>query len=132
VDAWGFDLSAYAISRVRAGVQPYCRVASITDPIEGRFDLVTCIEVFEHLPPEEAPRAAANIAAVTDAILFSSTPDDFSEPTHVNVQPREYWLRLFGGFRRARYDARYVAPHAMLLKKRRWQLCGRPTLRRRG
>jgi 2-polyprenyl-3-methyl-5-hydroxy-6-metoxy-1,4-benzoquinol methylase len=118
VEARGFDISSYAISQVREDIKPYCRVGSIVEPIPGRFDLVTCIEVFEHLPAEEGRRAAANLSAITDRILFSSTPDDFAEPTHLNVQLRAYWLRLFPEFRHSRYDARYIAPHAMLLKRR--------------
>src|SRR5437899_2967619 len=44
VEAYGIDVSEYAIGEVRRDVQPYCRQASLTDPIEGRFDLITCIE----------------------------------------------------------------------------------------
>ena len=91
------DISEFAIQNVREDIRPYCRVGidyANAGP-EGRYDLVACIEVLEHLTPEEAVRAIANMAAVSDAILFSSTPSDFSEPTHINVRPPIDWLKLF-------------------------------------
>jgi len=35
-------------------MQAYCRQAPLTDPIDGRFDLVACIEVLEHIADEDA------------------------------------------------------------------------------
>ena len=120
VEAYGIDISSYAIARVRPDIRPYCRVASVTEPIEGRFDLITCIEVLEHLEREDARRAVRNLCLAADTILFSSTPTDFMEPTHFNVQPPLYWLRLFAEFDfwpDLRFDATVVAPHAFLLRK---------------
>ncbi len=116
----GIDISPYAISQVRRDIAEYCSVGSLTEPIPGKFDLVTCIEVLEHLPPDETRAAVENLCAVSDAIFFSSTPNDFNEPTHVNVRPSIYWLSLFSefGFRPdAWFDASFLTPHAMLLKK---------------
>jgi glycosyltransferase involved in cell wall biosynthesis/SAM-dependent methyltransferase len=120
VEAWGIDLSAYAISKVRRDMQPYCRVGSLVNPIEGRYDLLTCIEVLEHIPEEYARAVVQNLCAASDNILFSSTPDDLTESTHVNVRPTIYWLKLFSDFQFwpvLIFDASFVAPHAMLLKK---------------
>ena len=47
------------------------------------------------MPEPEAERAIVNMTSVTDRIVFSSSPDDFVEPTHVNVKPAMYWLHLF-------------------------------------
>ncbi|SRR5579884_2442004 len=116
----GIDVSEYAISQVRPDIRDYCRVASITDHTPGRFDVVTCIEVLEHIPPEFAESAVRNICQAADAVVFSSTPDDFVEPTHFNVRPPIYWLNLFAQFDfwpEARFDASFITPHAMLLSK---------------
>ena len=43
VEAFGFDLSSYAITRVPARVRECCWQASVTDEIEGRYDLIVCI-----------------------------------------------------------------------------------------
>jgi len=63
VDARGFDISEYAISQVPEHLQPYCTLGSITDEIDGRYDLITCIEVLEHLrlrPSALASRTCSN------------------------------------------------------------------------
>jgi GT2 family glycosyltransferase len=125
IEAWGVDISSYAISQVRPDVQSYCRVASLTEPIAGHYDLITCIEVLEHMTAEEARIAIGNMTAATDTILFSSTPSDFNEPTHVNVRPVVSWLRLFTEFDfqpDVLFDASFVAPHAMLLRRQKERL----------
>jgi glycosyltransferase involved in cell wall biosynthesis len=122
VEAWGVDLSSYAIGQVRQDLQPYCRVSSLTEPIEGSFDLIACIEVLEHMPENEANQAIRNLCRATDAILFSSSPSDLTEPTHVNVRPIVSWLRLFSeqGFAPdVVFDASFVSPQAFLLRRRR-------------
>ncbi len=116
----GIDISSYAISQVRRDIQPYCRVASLVNPIDGSYDLVICIEVLEHLQPEETEAAIANLAAAGDTILFSSSPTDLAEPTHWNVRPLINWLKLFanvGFWPDCVFDASFVAPHAILLRK---------------
>ncbi len=120
VDARGIDVSAWAIGQVPAGLRPFCRIGSITDELDGDYDLITCLEVLEHLPPSLASDAVANLCRHSDAILFSSTPDDFDEPTHLNVESGGYWARLFfrNGFRRDfDFDASFLAPHAVLFQR---------------
>jgi cellulose synthase/poly-beta-1,6-N-acetylglucosamine synthase-like glycosyltransferase len=120
VEARGVDLSEYAIAQVRRDIQPYCRQGSVLEPIEGRYDLVTCIEVLEHLRPEQTEAAISNLAQLSDTILFSSTPFDLSEPTHFNVRPVIGWLRLFaavGFWPDCIFDASFIAPHAFLLRR---------------
>jgi glycosyltransferase involved in cell wall biosynthesis len=120
VEARGIDISPYAISQVRGDMQACCTLGSVTDPIDGRFDLITCIEVLEHMPAEQAEAAIANFCRTTDTILFSSTPFDFEEPTHCNVRPLIFWLKSFAahGFRAdLAYDANFVTQHAVLLRR---------------
>jgi SAM-dependent methyltransferase len=120
VDATGFDLSEVAIAEAPEAARAHVRVGSLTDPIEGRYDLVTCIEVIEHLDPADAPGAVANLAAASDRVLLSSTPGDRDEPTHVNIQPPERWSQLFSGhgmFRDFHHDASYLSPWAVLYRR---------------
>ncbi|MEP6602275.1 MAG: glycosyltransferase, partial [Nitrospirota bacterium] len=120
IEAYGVDISSYAIANVRRDMRAYCRVASLTEPIGGTYDLVTCIEVLEHMPEEEAREAIRQISHVADTILFSSTPSDFDEPTHVNVHPPIHWLKLFAEHRFAPdllYDASFVSPQAFLVRR---------------
>lgn len=120
VEAHGRDISAWAIEQVRADVRPWCEVGSIADPVGAEYDLVTCIEVLEHMPEAEAEAAIRAIAAAAPRVLFSSSPTDFDEPTHVNVRPPAYWLQLWAqaGFAPSvTHDAGYLAPHAYILER---------------
>jgi glycosyltransferase involved in cell wall biosynthesis len=121
VVARGIDLSEYAIGNVRLDMRVHCCVGSLTEPIgDGPYDLVTCIEVLEHMAEEEARQAIHQMTQVTNSILFSSTPDDFNEPTHVNVHPVISWLKMFGEYQfypDLLFDASFIAPHAFLVRR---------------
>jgi SAM-dependent methyltransferase len=121
VDAWGVDISQYAIDNVRPDVAMYCWVGSASEHIGGGpYDLIVCVEVLEHMPEPEAARAIEQMAALSDTVLFSSTPSDFAEPTHVNVQSLSYWIRSFAkrGFTPdLEFDASFVVSHAMLFRR---------------
>jgi SAM-dependent methyltransferase len=96
VEAFGVDVSSFAVGEIRADLQPYARVldAASLDPSE-RYDLVTCIEVLEHMPEPAALAALDAMCQVAPVVVFSSSPDDHDEPTHVNVQPIGYWVEAF-------------------------------------
>ena len=124
VEAYGVDISAYAISKVREDVRPFCKVGSLTEPLPAglpdRYDLVVTIEVLEHLYAEDGRQAIRNLCQLTDKVLFTSTPDDFTEPTHVNVQQREYWCRAFfenGFMDDINYRPTYLTAHALLFRR---------------
>lgn len=122
VDAEGIDISDYAISVAREDIRPHLRVASVLEPFGKRYDLIIVTEVLEHLEPADSERAVANICAHSDDVLFSSTPSDFDEATHVNVRPAEYWAGLFlqhGFVRDLDYDASYVASWAVRFRRAR-------------
>ncbi|GIV80529.1 MAG: hypothetical protein KatS3mg050_4923 [Litorilinea sp.] len=120
VEAYGVDLSAYAIEQVHPSVRDYCRVASIVEPFPQRYDLIVCIEVLEHLPRQAAKDAIANLCRHSDDILFSSSPFDYKEATHENVQPPEYWAELFaqhGFYRDVDFDASFITPWAARFRR---------------
>ena len=115
VEAFGVDISEYAIQQVYEPFKSYCWVASITDPFPQQYDLIVTIEVIEHLPKLESEQAIRNLCQHTDDILFSSTPFDYKEVTHFNVQPIEYWAELFaieGFYRDVDFDASFITPWA--------------------
>lgn len=121
VEANGIDISEYAISEVHESVRDFCRVGSVAEPFDKKYDLITCVEVLEHLPQDDAERAVANFCLHSDRILFSSTPLDYKEATHFNVQPPEVWSELFakqGFFRDVDFDASFLTPWAVLYVKR--------------
>lgn len=119
VEAYGLDVSEYALGQVREDIRLYCRRASVTEPLDRDYDLIVSIEVLEHLPAAEAEAAIDNLCEHAGEILFSSTPSDFSEPTHVNVRPTSYWVGQFarrGFLADAAYDASYITAWARLFR----------------
>jgi SAM-dependent methyltransferase len=122
VDADGIDISDYAIGMVEGAARGHCRVGSITAELGTRYDLIVCIEVLEHMPPADAQAALSNICRHTDDVLFSSSPNDVAEATHVNVRPPEEWAEAFareGLLRDLDYDASFVTPWAVRYRRRR-------------
>ncbi len=121
VEAYGMDISAAAISRCRPDIRPYLQVHSLLDEdrpkgIPGKFDLVTNIEVLEHLYEDQTEQALQMLCSFSDHILFSSSPHDITEETHVNVRQPEYWVQMFakqGLFRSDACDVSPVAPDAI-------------------
>lgn len=121
VDASGIDLSTWAIEHATEAAKPYVREGSIVEPFDGRYDLIVCIEVLEHMPPEEAEKAIANFARHTDDVLFSSTPFDYKEPTHVNVRMPEDWAEAFarhGFYRDVDFDGSFITKWAARFTRR--------------
>ncbi len=121
VDASGIDLSTWAIEHATEAAKPYVREGSITEPFDGQFDLIVCIEVLEHMPAEEAEKAIANFAKHTGDVLFSSTPFDYKEPTHINVRMPEDWAEAFarhGFYRDVDFDASFITKWAVRFTRR--------------
>jgi SAM-dependent methyltransferase len=121
VEAMGLDVSAYAIQNVHPSVRAYCRQGSIAGDLGGPYDLIVTIEVLEHLLIGDANGAIRNLCTHANDILFSSTPFDRKELTHVNVQPPEYWAEQFarhGFYRDVDFDASCITPWAVRFRKR--------------
>jgi SAM-dependent methyltransferase len=125
VEAYGIDISQYAIKNVHPDIQPYCRVGSITETLPHRYDLIVSFEVLEHLTPDEAQKAIENICQHSDDILFSSTPSDFKEATHINVQPIGHWGEAFarqGFFRDLDYDTSFIAYWSVRYRRKKMSI----------
>jgi SAM-dependent methyltransferase len=121
VGAWGIDVSEYAIARVGESTQSFCVVAAADGPLPAafpaRFDLVTCVEVLEHIDTERAAAALMNLCRWGDRVLFSSSSTDYGEPTHVNVKRGEVWAAHFaerGYLRNFDVDVSFLTPWAVL------------------
>src|SRR5262245_34919071 len=113
IEAFGVDGSEYAIAHVPEAVRPFCWRGSVTDPLREQYDVIVCLEVLEHLTREDGEQAIANLCAHTRDILFSSSPTHYSEATHLNTQPPEYWAAQFARhafYRDVDFDASFIAP----------------------
>jgi SAM-dependent methyltransferase len=59
------------------------------------FDLVICMEVAEHLPHDRAPSLVAELASLSDVVLFSAAVPFQYGTQHINEQWPEFWSILF-------------------------------------
>ena len=122
IEAFGIDTSEFAIQNVLPEIKPFCWVGSITEQFpQEKYDLIVCIEVLEHLPTSQAEKTIANFCNHSDLVLFSSTPVDYKEASHLNVNPVEYWTKLFARnnfFHDLDYDSTYITPWTMLYRRK--------------
>ncbi|MDO4743135.1 MAG: class I SAM-dependent methyltransferase, partial [bacterium] len=74
VEAYGIDVSEYAIKHVITGVKSFCTTASIIDPLPEnfpkRYDMITCLGVLEELSEEDAKAALKNMCDYSDKLVF--------------------------------------------------------------
>ncbi|WP_315072954.1 methyltransferase [uncultured Clostridium sp.] len=124
VEAYGIDISEFAISQVREDIKPYCKAWSALDGIPNDFpsnyDLLSTIEVAEHLYPDDGEVFIGNICEFSDRIIFSSSPDEEEEATHFNVQPAEYWVMKFlenGFFNDYTKKPIFISPQCLYFNK---------------
>ena len=116
-EAFGIDVSDYALSQAREDIVPHLTVDTVLRPMERKFDLIVTIEVIEHIKEDDCKTAIGNMCAAADNILLATTPDDFDDPTHFNVQPPTYWIKKFAEFGFVpdiMHDAGYLTPYAIL------------------
>lgn len=61
----------------------------------GHFDLAVSLEVAEHLSPSRASSFVAELAGLSDHVLFSAAIPGQGGVGHINEQWQSYWVRLF-------------------------------------
>jgi len=64
-------------------------------PPLGRFDLVICLEVAEHLSIERAESFVADLCGLGDVVLFSAAVPGQGGSQHVNERWQSYWVSQF-------------------------------------
>ncbi|TDQ19383.1 methyltransferase family protein [Algoriphagus boseongensis] len=63
--------------------------------LQEQFDLVICLEVAEHLPPESAEDFINSLCRHSDMIIFGAAIPGQGGQNHLNEQWSEYWIKLF-------------------------------------
>lgn len=99
IECVGLDGSAAATAYVPAGA--IVEQADLEDGFEmgKKFDLVSCIEVAEHLPKRCAKNLVAALTSHSNrAIVFSAAHPGQGGVGHINEQPSQYWVRLFATY----------------------------------
>ena len=100
IDAYGVDISNYAISRAPEEVKPYLQVASAHDlPFPSQsFDLIYCASVLEHIPEDFTDKVIAEFKRVAKRAILGiaykdpySTLDAHGDISHVNIKDEPWW-----------------------------------------
>jgi hypothetical protein len=92
----GIDVSAVSAKLAKKWAK--LLVWDLGQPLELRshFELVSCIEVAEHMAPEAADVLVDNIAKhARKWVVFTAAPPGQGGDGHINCQPAEYWKQLF-------------------------------------
>lgn len=139
-DAYGFDISRYAISKCDEMVK-HCCSTKMPDPGPEGFDVCVAKDVLEHIPENALSKVLKSIKAKTlfAVIPVGSNGDGFVAPvnnmdvTHVTCVPVEQWMAIFTlnkwevtrftysvpGIKES-YKEKYPKAHAFFTAKRRW------------
>jgi SAM-dependent methyltransferase len=96
--------------KIAQGVDgPYVRRQSLLIPVEDftavdlsnkfdlkrRYDLVTSLEVAEHLPRDRSETFISSLVAHADLVLFSAATPGQGGENHINERPLSFWQELF-------------------------------------
>ena len=120
VTCGGIDISHYAIGETVKHRVKHCVQGSLTDLSDyPKVDLITCIEVLEHIPAELEDIVIEQLCNTSDRIVFSSTSTDFEEKTHVNVCTQDHWIASFArhGFALSGDNVGFICPWAKVFCK---------------
>jgi SAM-dependent methyltransferase len=77
IDAQGCDVSQFAIDHAAPGAVGHVRVANLFAGLpweDGSFELVTALEILEHLPPDRVPQALGELRRVCGGYLYATIP----------------------------------------------------------
>lgn len=93
----GVDGSAHAVDSAPEHVAEKIRTMDLTRPLSiGRFDLVICTEVAEHLEERYATTLVETIGAnASGTVFFTAATPGQGGKHHVNEQPHRYWIDKF-------------------------------------
>lgn len=69
-----------------------------------KFELVTCLEVAEHIQPQNAEKLIQSLCNLGDVILFSAAIPGQEGTLHLNEQYPGYWIDLFSKHNFTAYD----------------------------
>ena len=93
----GIELSPAAVAVLPEAIRPTVAIGDF-GATTGRWELVCCVEVAEHIVPQ---RSAELVAVLADAaerwIYFTAAPPGQGGRGHINCRPPEEWLELFAG-----------------------------------
>ena len=117
--AWLREWRYAGVKVVHGADGPYVRRESLLIPAEDftavdlshkfdlgqRYDLVSSLEVAEHLPRSASEAFVSSLVAHSDLILFSAATPGQGGENHINERPLWYWQDIFAEHGYVAFDA---------------------------
>jgi len=99
VNVKGVEGSQHAFTYIPENVRNHVIISTVTKPLSlGRFDLVICTEVAEHIPKKMSTCLIENLVKhAKSGIFFTAAQPGQWGDGHINCQPRGYWENMFCG-----------------------------------
>jgi hypothetical protein len=99
-DAWGFDISNYALSKIDSETTPFC---SPTDVLSESFDYCIAKDVFEHMNESEI---RSRLKKIKSKVLFAiiplgesikgyNAPSNNLDRSHIICENEFWWIDFF-------------------------------------
>ena len=116
--AWLHEWKAAGVTIAQGVDGPYVREESLLIPVGDftavdlsqkfdlgrRYDLVTSLEVAEHLPRSHSEDFISSLAAHADLVLFSAATPGQGGENHINERPPSFWQGIFATMGFEAYD----------------------------
>lgn len=95
-DAYGFDIledTSLVLENSRANY----KLGSILDipEFDVKFDLVTCIDVFEHIPINFIDKMAEELLKLNPQYFVFQISNDVISDGHITIQSTKFWVNKF-------------------------------------
>lgn len=96
-DSYGVEGSNDAFEFMIPEVKPRVRNARVDElRVDRRYDLVSCIEVLEHVPEADSDRAVAFLTESAKRFVYlSAAIPGQAGIGHINCQPSLFWILAF-------------------------------------
>jgi len=97
VDGFGFDKSKFAVTNSLSPNANMWVADILDDPMKKQFDLVTVLDILEHLKYEDLDKALKNIYEMSNndvlfSIPFVGDPNLELDSTHIIKEDKEWWI----------------------------------------
>ncbi len=91
----GVELSPAAVAVLPESLRPHVTIGDFSTA-SGRWDLVSCVEVAEHIEPSRSTDLVDKVSGMASRhIYFTAAPPGQSGRGHVNCRPHAEWLGWF-------------------------------------
>jgi len=91
----GIELSPEVVAHLPDGIRSNIDIGDFSEA-SGKYDLVSCIEVAEHIEPSESVRLVKKITSIAlNTVYFTAAPPGQPGHGHINCRPHSDWIDMF-------------------------------------